>query len=285
MKVVTVATHPDRYFNSLLDSAKKNNIEITVLGMGEKWQGFKWKLTLMKEFLKNNNPYEIVVFIDAYDVIFLQDLNKLKEEFIKAKNIKDFKIFIGVDSDLESPVFKYAYNKIFMVKKNPYKINSGVYVGYAKDILDVIEEIDRTNVENITDDQVLLVKQYIRNPETFYFDTKRTVILNLFGNIIDGVIDLDKNGYKIAIKNGKRVLIDENNESPVILHAPGNGNIDSIVEKLGYILDNKDKFNRIDYLSKVTTYQIKHIHTEITLSIVILLLFTLISYIIYKKIN
>ena len=96
MKVVTVATHPERYFNSLLDSAKKNNIEITVLGMGQKWQGFKWRLTLMKEFLKNNNPYEIIVFIDAYDVIFLQDLNKLKEEFIKAKNLHNFKMFIGV---------------------------------------------------------------------------------------------------------------------------------------------------------------------------------------------
>lgn len=283
MKVVTVATHPDRYYNSLLDSAKKNNIELTVLGMGQKWQGFKWRLTLMKEFLKNNNPYEIIVFIDAYDVIFLQDLNKLKEEFIKAKNLHNFKIFIGVDSDIDFPVFQYSYDKIFMVKQNPYKLNAGVYVGYAKDILDVIEEVDRTNVENITDDQVLLVKQYIRKPETFYFDTKKSVILNLFGNIIDGDIDLSKHGYKIKVKNGKPLLVNEQNETPVILHAPGNGNIDEIVEKLGYKLDKKYKFNRPEYLYNVTKYQIKHIYDEIMLVLVLIILFILFCYVFYCK--
>ena len=286
MKVVTVATHPDRYFNSLLDSAKKNNIDITVLGMGQKWQGFKWKLTLMKDFLKNNKPDEIIVFIDAFDVIFLQDLKKLKDEFIKAKKLHDFKIFIGVDSDLESPIFQYSYDKIFMVKNNPYRLNAGVYIGYAKDILDVIEEIDRTNVENITDDQVLLVKEYIRNPKTFYFDTKRTVILNQFGNIIDGKIDLKKYGYKFEVKDGKTMLLNENNESPVILHAPGNGNIDEIVEKMGYTLDDNYKFNRHEYLYNVTKYQIKHIYDEITLSIIIIIIIIvllIIFYTVYKK--
>ena len=286
MKVVTVATHPERYFNSLLDSAKKNNIEITVLGMGQKWQGFKWRLTLMKDFLKNNKPDEIIVFIDAYDVIFLQDLKKLKDEFIKAKKLHDFKIYIGVDSDLESPIFKYSYDKIFMVENNPYRLNAGVYIGYAKDILDVIEEIERTNIENITDDQVLLVKQYIRNPKTFYFDTKKTVILNLFGNIIDGKIDLKKYGYKFEVKDGKTMLLNDNNESPVILHAPGNGNIDDIVEKMGYILDDKYKFDRHEYLYNVTKYQIKHIYDEITLSIIIIIIIIvliIILYTFYKK--
>ena len=286
MKVVTVATHPERYFNSLLDSAKKNNIEITVLGMGQKWQGFKWRLTLMKDFLKNNKPDEIIVFIDAYDVIFLQDLKKLKDEFIKAKKLHDFKIYIGVDSDLESPIFKYSYDKIFMVENNPYRLNAGVYIGYAKDILDVIEEIERTNIENITDDQVLLVKQYIRNPKTFYFDTKKTVILNLFGNIIDGKIDLKKYGYKFEVKDGKTMLLNDNNESPVILHAPGNGNIDDIVEKMGYILDDKYKFDRHEYLYNVTKYQIKHIYDEITLSIIIIIIIIvliIILYTVYKK--
>jgi hypothetical protein len=107
MKVVTVATHPDRYFNSLLDSAKKNNIEITVLGMGEKWQGFKWKLTLMKEFLKNNNPYEIVVFIDAYDVIFLQDLNKLKEVMLYYKGLKNSVSSLGRTEFIDNIIYKY----------------------------------------------------------------------------------------------------------------------------------------------------------------------------------
>ena len=36
----TYVTHNDRYFNSLVDSSKKQNIDIVIRGMGHKWEGY-----------------------------------------------------------------------------------------------------------------------------------------------------------------------------------------------------------------------------------------------------
>lgn len=73
MKLVTVATHSERYFPYLELSAKRNGHDLVVLGWGEKWQGFAWKFMLMLEYLKTLKPDEIVCFVDAYDVVILED--------------------------------------------------------------------------------------------------------------------------------------------------------------------------------------------------------------------
>jgi hypothetical protein len=128
MKIITVATHPDRYYNSMLDSAKKNNIDLVVLGMGEKWQGLGWKLTKMLEYLEKINMTNIVMFVDAYDVIFLDNIIKIEEKFLEIKSKNNFKILIGVDLIPNNSFHRYAYKKAFS-PKNPHNINSGVYMG------------------------------------------------------------------------------------------------------------------------------------------------------------
>ena len=46
--IVTVATESQYYFPYLIDTCRKYGKEIDILGFGEKWQGFNWRMQLMK---------------------------------------------------------------------------------------------------------------------------------------------------------------------------------------------------------------------------------------------
>ena len=139
MKFITVATDPQHYYYSMLESAKRNNIDITILGWGQKWNGFVWRFKLIKEKLKSLDPKEIVMFFDAYDVIFLKNESEILKNFLSYKKNIVFGAVCGDKSKLEKKVgdeiFYKKYN--FPKKKTCFdKLNAGCYIGYAKNILD-----------------------------------------------------------------------------------------------------------------------------------------------------
>ena len=60
----TVATEEKLYMKYLIESIKKNNGELKILGYGEKWQGFNWRNLLMKQYLETLDKNDIVCFMD-----------------------------------------------------------------------------------------------------------------------------------------------------------------------------------------------------------------------------
>jgi predicted phosphohydrolase len=98
MHIITVATNNEFYFPYLKESCLKNGKELTVLGFGEKWQGFNWKFAKMIEHLKKLKSKDIVCFVDGYDVICTRNLNELQNKFIKIKNETGCKIIVGYDN-------------------------------------------------------------------------------------------------------------------------------------------------------------------------------------------
>jgi hypothetical protein len=283
MKVITVATHPDRYYESMLDSAKKNNIDITVLGMGEKWQGFGWKFTKMIEYLEKVNMNELVMFIDAYDVIFLDNGKRIEEKFLEIKKKINFKILIGVDSIPTNNLHKYAYKRIF--SSNPHNINSGVYMGYAKDIYNVLLNIKKNNDLNNMDDQKMFINENNKDNSIFYFDKNNEIILNIFGNFIDGKPDFNKYNFHLIQNNNKFKLFNKkNNTYPMILHGPGNANLDDIILKYNYKLTKKNNESRIKYMFTTIKNYYKYFYLEIFILIVFIVLLIL-YYLNKKKLN
>ena len=87
MKAITVATENNGYFETLKESSMRYNYHLVVLGYEQEWKGFGWRLNLVLEYLKTLPSDEIVIVVDAYDVIFLRDSKELKEEFLKM-NVK-----------------------------------------------------------------------------------------------------------------------------------------------------------------------------------------------------
>ncbi len=281
MKVITVATHPERYYNSLLESAKKNNIDLNVLGMGEKWQGFGWKFTKMIEYLEKVNKDEIVMFIDAYDVIFIDDISKIEKKFLEIKSKNNFKIFIGVDLIPKNIIYKYLYKKVFS-NNNKNNINSGVYMGYAKDIYDVLSNIKNNYNMNNMDDQLMFILSDIKDNTLFYFDKKNEIIVNIVGDLFTGKANLEENNFEFIKdeNNNTKLINNKNNTHPMILHGPFNANLDDIILKYNYKLTSKNNDSRLKYSLNTIKNYYKSFDLEIyilTIFIYLLLLYIFIT--------
>ena len=63
MYILTYATHNERYFPYL-----EKNKEITILGMGEKWNGFRDKVNAVIKFTESCNENDLILFVDGFDL-------------------------------------------------------------------------------------------------------------------------------------------------------------------------------------------------------------------------
>ena len=161
MLFFTVATHPQHYYYAMLESAKKNDININVLGWRQKWNGFIWKFKLMEDALKKISPNELVMFIDAYDIIFLSDQTEIEYKFKKYNK----RILFGATNNCESRLsLGCIFTKIFSngksLPKQPTKfdgINTGCYIGYANDLQNMFRQCrELYDLNVIKDDQKLI---------------------------------------------------------------------------------------------------------------------------------
>src|SRR5947207_2162558 len=117
----TVATHSERYFPSLLASCERHNCRLVVLGWQQKWQGFSWRYNLVKDYLQSLDKNEIVCFIDAFDVIILQDANKIAEAF-RRLNVP---LVFSVEKEYQNRFHRLAYRKMFPYKCQGFNVCAG----------------------------------------------------------------------------------------------------------------------------------------------------------------
>jgi hypothetical protein len=273
--IVTVATERQYYFPYLVESCKRNGKELEVLGMGEKWQGFNWKYVKMMEYLKTLPTDDIVCFVDGYDVVCCRDLNELVYDFKEIKERTGCKIVVGHEK--KTIIANYIASIYFGKCKNQ-EINTGTYIGYVKDILEIIEKIYELNPKNDADDQVLMIQYCNKTENEIYCDTENKLFLILSFSMqeIDKYIDIDQNTKKITYAS----------KQPFFIHAPGYGYLDNVIIKLGYDIE-KDKIkNELfwNFLEKKIIVYLKIIFLQYYL--IILLIFLIIIYLIFfKKIN
>lgn len=271
MKLVTVATHNEGYFDYLKQSCEKFNTDIDVLGYGEKWKGFGWRLNLIIDYLNDiENENEVVCFIDAYDVILLRSLDEMENFFIHFSNTYNINIIIGTDEN-QNTILKLLGGIIFG-NCNGIRINAGTYIGYKKDLLEMLNSI--TIEKDSDDDQVLITEYFKKNHDKVYIDTTCLFFLTIGRPLFD--FDKHKN---VSVKDN---IITYNGLTPFIAHAPGNTNMNSLIEKLGYNLPKHKKMElnkfHLNTLKKKAFY-----YCQFFKYIIFVILICLIIYFILKK--
>ena len=125
--IVTYATHEEGYFSLL----KKSCPDLIVLGMNTKWNGFYGRVKEIVNFCKTVNENDIICHVDGFDSVVLCNKEKIKEKFLESKSNILF-------SSLRNPsniIIKYLQDKLFSSCKGE-KLNAGLYIGYAKNIID-----------------------------------------------------------------------------------------------------------------------------------------------------
>lgn len=240
---MTVATESKYYFPYLKQSCERHGAHLEALGMGEKWEGFNWKYLKMIEYLKSINSNDIVCFVDGYDVICCRDLKELPAEFKRIKAETGCKIIVG--NDVHHFYFtKVLFGYFYFGKCNDTLLNSGTYIGYSKDILNILESIRKLNSSNIADDQQLLIKYCNANPNDVYVDNGQSLFLTMFAPFVN-IKEL------VEMKNGGEIHYNSNRQ--FFVHAVGWGFLDDLIHDLGYdielgVISNqilRDSFERI----------------------------------------
>lgn len=178
---VTVATKQDLFMPYLLMSCKRHGIKMNVLGEGQAWKGFLWRLTLIKEFLETKPASDVVCFVDAYDVLVNASYEKIKSTYLQLEKELNKQFIIGKDCDnkvrdLLEPIGMWGYRSC-----NATYINAGNYIGRVSVVKHVIGRLCSLNKDCKihADDQKAFIE--ICRKDTAFFnehiaiDTMRTM--------------------------------------------------------------------------------------------------------------
>ena len=194
---VCVATESKNYFPYL----KKLIPELVVLGMGMKWKGFIMKYTLLKKYLETVNDNDVVCFIDAYDVLPTKNIVNLEKQFKDfSKKHPEIKMIVGYEKN-ESKLPDYLADclaDMYFDTVKGYRINSGQFIGYVKNIKHIISSIllnikKYQTKQSELDDQIELIKYIKEHKSDFFIDKKRH-----FFNIITTPLEQIKNTNKMC---------------------------------------------------------------------------------------
>jgi hypothetical protein len=268
MKLVTVATQDDGYFKWLKQSCKRYNYDLVILGYGEKWQGFNWRLQQVMKYVEQADPDEIICCIDAYDVIMLRDSKEMERAFIEIHDRERCKIVIATEITDKNILWKLL--GLWLFGSN---INAGTYIGYAKDILYILKKAQQINDKPNADDQLLLAKITKHNPIDIYIDNDNELFLTILkltfmNNSILHTTNLSITDNKLYYKKHR----------PFILHVPANMNMVDVIQKLGYNITDEEiqciNSTARDYMIRRNIYylsQTKNIYVILFIVIVIVL--------------
>jgi hypothetical protein len=251
--LITIATHNEGYYNALKKSSQQHNYNLITLGWGKKWEGFIMKYKLLIENLDKFNDNDIIILIDAYDVIVVDNKSTVLEKFKKFNK----PILLSRDGYTGNSVFNYIHSKIFD-EYNNIKICAGLMMGYAWALKKLIilmcgNELEKCKMLHL-DDQMLLINTCKKNKlykNLVAIDKNSEIFFNTYGNIDN--LEFNFNVTDIFdIKNNK-LYIKSTDISPCFIHGPGNVNLNNLCNfydlPLG-IKTSRDNIYRIKLYTK-----------------------------------
>jgi hypothetical protein len=257
MKILTVATHEEGYYNVLKQTAKEKGFDLKTLGWNMPWKGLAWKIDLYLDELKKCSKDEPVICVDGYDVVVI---GEPEEVYSKFKQIGQPILFSGqryfpnqrwiqrISDQLMSNSKSNSISKV----SDPLDYSRpcmGLLIAYAGALIDLFERLQAIEKqENIGNDQILLNVFYLNNPDKIYLDRECQIFQNLWRtrNGIYGSVSSKDKTCEVEIvapmdASSKRVRNKRYKSLPCFLHGPLNldmslllGEIDISVPKMSF---------------------------------------------------
>lgn len=213
VKVITVATDKRFYYPYLEATCRMFGGELVCLGSGETWGGYTWKFIKVIEYLSAIDPTEFVIFVDGYDVICVQDLSTITDKYRAIQSATRCKLIVATAVYTKIPRIITDFH---FGTKNGMAINSGTYMGFAGDILDILTKAVARYPTEI-DDQILITN-YAKN------------------NGKDILIDGDQTFF-YAVGNPFCETSVPKNKHPYFVHAFGCTLLTNILNDMGFVVD------------------------------------------------
>lgn len=232
-RVIAFATDKQSYYELFVESCCRYNIEPVILGMNETWTGYGRKLIAVRDYIKNLPAKEVVIIVDAFDVIFLCGIDEIEYKFNKTSSY----FLCGAISlgKLEGRIYNYEFNrtgkKVPITPTNYNFLNSGTWISHASYAQYLIDElIQEYHLTENSLDQQLLTGIYVQNLFNVDIDWRCEIFYNIhFKNFITREAN-----FKDLKFYDNRVMNTATGTKPCIIHASGNTDMKELALKLGY---------------------------------------------------
>ncbi len=262
MLIITYATHIGGYMSILIKQCEELNLNLVILGMNKKWEGFFQRTLDYYDYLNSlEDDNDICVFIDGFDTLVIDNENTILDKY------KSFNkpIVWGVD------LSRNLFGKLFFGSED-ILINGGSYMGRIAEIKELFGIIiENYGNDKKLDDQKIINEFYLKNKN--YFDKKIALDMNsiifanannksliyyildhdtinfinliTFNKILDSVDNLLDYHYD---ENSGKIICNNTKISPSFISGPGCISFDYLIKKLGYDFKNtrcKDYWNNM----------------------------------------
>ena len=178
---ITIATKPHEVLENIKKKIKKNGEHIKVLGEEENryigWKAsgnFGVKLKEVYHFLPDDkiNEMEIVLFTDAYDVVYYGMFDEIIEKY-QEMNIP---ILFGCETECNpNPDLATRYQE----RHHEFSyLNSGLFIGRVKELRECMKGYEYNDKH---DDQLFWTYQFLENPDKIKLDYENRLFLNTHG--------------------------------------------------------------------------------------------------------
>jgi len=214
--VFTCATHSNKNLENFKNSFNLyKGWDVRVLGLGSEWESFRTKMTFYRKGLKDVDEDQIVVCLDAYDVLCIKDSTDFIDLFLS------YKIPIMIGCEITSCFT--IYNKYLQIGCCPniekwkrfhnlqdkIYVNSGCIIGYAGEIFKMFDWILKYNDFVIQDDQIGVGFYMNEFPHKVKLDIKNDFVFN------------DTLGNSIKLRQEEEKLELDIPKKPYFIHFPG----------------------------------------------------------------
>lgn len=204
--VCTVATGAHKNLEKLKHTCEKHQIELHVIGMGRPYYGNATKFIYFAEYLESLDDEDIVMFIDAHDVLIVADKQEILDKFMA--------MHVPFVMAAEKNAFPDIYTFPYPPSPTPFRyINSGTYIGYVGIIKQWISALQPIDIKGC--DQFQTIYHYFTYPDQgqyFILDYYCELFLPLYG-VKDEELFIDWFRHRIYNK-----LTDT---FPCVIHANG----------------------------------------------------------------
>jgi hypothetical protein len=206
---ITVATKPHHILDKIKERIEKNKETIYVLGSHEDrqigWEGtrnFGVKLREVYYFLKRPalEENDIVLFTDAYDVVYCGTLKETMERFLHMNK----PIIFGAEKQC-NPDPKRATEYKEVNQEFSY-LNSGMFIGRVWALRKCMEEYEYKDSE---DDQRYWTTKFFKHPELIGLDYENELFLNTV-DMQTPFFYLDKDHYMAMYKTANPLFVHVN---------------------------------------------------------------------------
>ena len=259
---VTYASHggSDDRFCRAVESAIRHDVDIILLGWGVKWTGLSQKLEAAHSFAKSLPEKDVILFTDAYDVMFTAKTSAIYERFLALSARTKSRIIFSAEcgcwphvmEDKEICLSKYP------VSPTPYRyLNSGTWIGYAEESAVMLQEIISEAGKDFANanDQKLVADMYMEGRNGIKLDFYNEIFQSMHMTL-DPPLPYCNPISDVKLTNDKRWKNARTGSTPAVFHFNGGGKSHHL-DMEGKMWYQSEDMNTIEIREKLSSHSIR----------------------------